>query len=337
MTGSHKGSTIDNYVRILKATNLRRGSELDAPSVFAIKVAVKAAKKRTGGPEAAQKRALTKDEVVGIGEVQTVPGVVNNLQEFRAATLIAIFGLLRCREALSLKRGDVVFSSAQAAITLRKSKTDQFMAGHTVVIGCSAKSRPGPCVDGFCPFLRLKAWFESCSGQADDLLFPGLTYETWRLDLRCVIAYLSGTPTSLDGVGTTSVALHSLRRTGEQLLWRAGFSLLHLREYGRWRSNAYLEYLKGVTLSEAPSYAAAMMAQPPEALPEPALKAHKEHMVSSTVSDPSASLMEGAPAKDKCGASSTLLKRPRTSRTTPASEDRGDRMGRLVVHGPKGP
>ncbi|KAF4731338.1 hypothetical protein FOZ63_017653, partial [Perkinsus olseni] len=138
-----------------------------APSVFAIKDAVKAAKKRTGGPEAAQKRALTKDEVVGIGEVQTVPDVVNNLQE----------------EALSLKRGDVVFSSAQAAITLRQSKTDQFMAGHTVVIGCSAKSRPGPCVDGFCPFLRLKAWFESCSGQADDLLFPGLTWRWYNVTL----------------------------------------------------------------------------------------------------------------------------------------------------------
>ncbi|KAF4689478.1 hypothetical protein FOZ60_001601 [Perkinsus olseni] len=98
-------------------------------------------------------RALTAAELVRLGQYSGPVPI-----DIKIAAILAIFGLLRVDEVLSLNRGDLVFSESGTAnlclrVTLRKSKTDGTGSfeeiaerdGTVVVLGCSSPGKTSGC------------------------------------------------------------------------------------------------------------------------------------------------------------------------------------------------
>ncbi|KAF4678730.1 hypothetical protein FOZ60_016188 [Perkinsus olseni] len=155
-TRMYKYSSIKTYCGSLKAVNLEKGYALGTTSTFAIKRALQASKKLLGDTTE-QKRALSRQEVQLIGSLNDFPGCKLELQCLKGATLLATFALLRAREALALRRGDVSFKADRMVVHIARSKNDQSASGHFIFVGCVAGEN--------------EASLESCSAATDPRSF----------------------------------------------------------------------------------------------------------------------------------------------------------------------
>ncbi|KAF4650714.1 hypothetical protein FOL47_000902, partial [Perkinsus chesapeaki] len=145
-----------------------------------------------------------------------------------------------------------------ANLDLHRSKTDGGGSfgirtsgrGDTVTIASIEKRLD--CQNRLCPVHALSEYINgirsgviSPDQQVQQQLFLGsagepLSYNEFLTGLHFVVR-------------STQVTTHSCRRTGTQLLFRAEYSILHLCQYGRWRSGpggAVLNYLDDVTACE---------------------------------------------------------------------------------------
>ncbi|KAF4649225.1 hypothetical protein FOZ61_001326 [Perkinsus olseni] len=255
-TGLYKYNTILTYTKSLRSANSSFGYTLSEADKFCVNLALKAARRKSDG-SLAQKRALQKEELVLMATISEVPDSNIPLEMLQVASLVTVFGLFRARETLALRYKDVSFGKdGKLMVDIVRSKTDQFGEGAQVIIGCVSND-PSSCANKCCPSHRLQRWLESVPvSHGNNLIFADLPYNQWRNDLKSIISYIAP---SVSTPQPNDVGVHSLRRTGAQLMWAAGYSLFHIQEYGRWKSLALMDYLKGVTKGLSTSYAAAML------------------------------------------------------------------------------
>ncbi|KAF4650873.1 hypothetical protein FOL47_000804 [Perkinsus chesapeaki] len=253
-------STIESYSRSLRALNKRFGYTLSPAAGFLASTALRAARKR-GTSTISQSRAFT------AAELERLASYVGSYSvDIKVAAILAIFGLLRVDEVLSLNYEDVSFSgfgevSCHMKVVIRKSKTDGVGSfeeitpkqGQVVCVGCTSSA--AVCNHSLCPFHRVFVFvssrFPPPTLTKSSPLFQSkdgsrLKYKDFLAGLRQM-------------TGATDIGTHSCRRTGCQLLYQSGCDILSLQEYGRWRSSAVNTYLVGATLSRAHSYSSRIL------------------------------------------------------------------------------
>ena len=166
----------------------------------------------------------------------------NTLPNLRllAITVLSYSGFLRFAELVALKRSDIRFKHTHLCVTIRKSKTDVYRDGHTLVI-----ARTG---SDICPYGLLKRYLKvaKIDSHSHAYIFRGVckghgksqyclrTGNTPLSYTRVREIVLSGLRKI--GVDTTQYGLHSLRSGGATAAARAGISDRLFKRHGRWRS-----------------------------------------------------------------------------------------------------
>ncbi|KAF4654653.1 hypothetical protein FOL47_009855 [Perkinsus chesapeaki] len=186
------------------------------------------------------------------------------------AMLLCAFALLRARECLALRLGDLRFlvrgGMDVVKIAIRKSKCDQLGKGALLTVGCAKGSKRRPCGERLCPVHNLYRYLtlgcaegrwqrckEALVFVAPEYMGEPLTYNGFLQGVRRLLGGVTG-----HGTGVTT---HALRRSGANWLWRAGVPLLNIREFGRWSTRGTLEdrYLSGATQSQQFLYCTAAL------------------------------------------------------------------------------
>ena len=153
-----------------------------------------------------------------------------------ALVVTAFFGLLRSREVVQLKWGDVIDNGHSFRLLIRHAKTARNGEVQEAFI---PKAQDG----AFCPYSALKHWRNTCAAlgiaSAEAPVFAS-SKEAGHVPLD--------TPLSVEGVGRavvdagrghgTGYTSHSCRRGGATELMQRGASTEQLRHLGRWKSEA---------------------------------------------------------------------------------------------------
>jgi hypothetical protein len=187
-----------------------------------------------------------------------------------AAILLAFFALLRKSEftvptaaqldrTRHLLRRDLNFSvntlgeTTAMSVFIKFSKTEQFGAEYAIPIAANG----GP----LCPVGAMIGWMAVRDHQPDDPLFgmpqAPLTADQFRRALQKLVR---ATP----GAANTRLLPHSLRIGGLLALQEAGASELVVQLLGRWRSDAYKEYLR----FSQPTFPTVVARHDPQRLPQ---------------------------------------------------------------------
>ncbi|EER10426.1 conserved hypothetical protein [Perkinsus marinus ATCC 50983] len=251
-------STIKTYTAALKTRNIEVGHIFSQIEVEHIRRALIAVRKENSGASVEPTAKLP----VTISQTrQALKACVKEKKRSGIALLVCIFGLLRCRECLGLRCNDITFNTIDdmdvVSLYINRSKCDRFGEGALVRIGCAVRSTARPCKEPLCAVHQLYAFmcdgFAANTMERTSLLFNNLSYSTFRRHVQEVFRS-SERPQS-------SVATHSLRRSGAQWMWFAGISTFNIAQYGRWSVQSVLErtYLKGVTKASEHQYASSMM------------------------------------------------------------------------------
>ena len=152
----------------------------------------------------------------------------------KALFSLAFFGFLRpCEMAKAqatpqhqLKRRDIKFTTHALYVSFSSFKHS---VGKPVVVRIDRQM--GSFV---CPWKNMWNYIASCSLGDDDLLFPYTVGYVQKVLHRCRV--ISGK--------AEKVTLHSFRRGGATWASQQGWSNSKLQTHGRWRSNAYISYVK---------------------------------------------------------------------------------------------
>jgi len=182
--------------------------------------------RRTFGRPQRRVAALTIDRLAAIvGSLET------SLKDMRDAVilLIGFAGAFRRSELVAIDREHVQIHETGAAITLRRSKTDQIGQGRTVSI---------PRVHGrLCPVVALEKWLQ-LSGIADGPIFRPITKARRAAERRIsaeAVARIIKTRTQAAGCDPNRYSGHSLR---------AGFATEAARlGVAKWRIKAQIGHL----------------------------------------------------------------------------------------------
>jgi site-specific recombinase XerD len=159
--------------------------------------------RRTLGTAVIQKTAaLTEDVKAMVNKVDEGPIGVRD----RALMLLGFAGAFRRSELVALNSEDCLFSKDGLVITLRRSKTDQLMAGRRIGVPYGADPET-------CPIRTTEAWME-CAGISSGALFRSINRHGQiqprrlaGLDVARVIKKLAHRV----GLDAASYAGHSLR------------------------------------------------------------------------------------------------------------------------------
>ena len=153
--------------------------------------------------------------------------------------LIAFAAFLRFDELISLRCNDVTFSDDHFSLCIRKSKTDQYRLGDSVVVAKGESSA--------CPYLMLRKYFDMAhiDNSTDLYLFRpifksrekcSLIYKNKPLSYtrcrECLISRLRPI------VGNLDIGLHSLRAGGATAAANAQVNERCWKRHGRWRSES---------------------------------------------------------------------------------------------------
>ena len=166
--------------------------------------------------------------------------VLNDRLMYRAAVLLAFFGMLRVSEftapsrttfdpLLHLTNNDISFTDAFhiVCIQIKSSKTDPFRLGVTVRVGTTQ--------DSLCPVSAMSQYLMQRPAVRGPLfIFRDATYLT-KNNIKNLLK------NSLPDV--ENISSHSFRRGGASYLAQAGLSHDVIQILGRWRSDAYRLYI----------------------------------------------------------------------------------------------
>ena len=162
-----------------------------------------------------------------------------------AACCIAYFGLLRVNEFTSpnhsnttntLQLADVALDSHTSPkiiqLTLHQSKTDQFRKGSHIFLGATSHY--------VCPVQALLQYLKNRGSRPGPLFIltnrKALTGSMFRTALKKALKELNLNPSSFN--------THSFRIGAATSAKQAGISDSYLKAMGRWRSDAYLKYIR---------------------------------------------------------------------------------------------
>ena len=158
-----------------------------------------------------------------------------------AASSIAFYGLLRCSEytassarffdaSVTLCFSDISFNEAGniMSIRIKASKTDPFRVGCSIRIGASARST--------CAIRAMQRYIAGITAQAGPLFrFSSGEYLTRHHMSQFLAASFPG---------RMDISTHSFRIGGASAAASAGCSDHQIQALGRWRSDAFLVYLR---------------------------------------------------------------------------------------------
>ncbi len=145
--------------------------------------------------------------------------------EYRLMGALALYGLLRIGEILNLQIGDVVCLSDSLLINVRASKTDVFRQGSTIAVGATETVN--------CPVALFRQW--NMVAKQKGSLFGA--------SRAAFVKYVKGQMASL-GFDSGSYSGHSFRRGGATALLCAGVHSEIIMRKGRWKSEAFRDYLE---------------------------------------------------------------------------------------------
>ena len=165
------------------------------------------------------------------------------LKHNRLLTLmvIAYAGVLRCQEALQIRRSDIAFHSSYVAIFLEKSKCDKYRQGRTVMI-----AHTGTPMD---PVGILYRYLLAADipVNSDKYIFRGLRFDKFsgKTCLRTIDRPISYSTVrdeirnSLSSIGLdcSNYGTHSLRAGGATAAANNGIPERLFRIHGRWQSD----------------------------------------------------------------------------------------------------
>ncbi|KAF4649500.1 hypothetical protein FOL47_002031, partial [Perkinsus chesapeaki] len=262
-------STIRTYVAGLKTRNIESGHRLTKLECERVKRAVKAAEKQ-GIYEVPVPGRDGEKIVLRPGHLRAVRRRGATEDPYWIVMLTCVFALLRARECLALKYGDIRFAMKGASdvmtLRIRKSKCDQLRRGAVLTVGCAKKSCRRPCGEPLCPVHNMyqylhkgvhAGWFapntEDCIFVNPELPGEAVTYNGYLSNVRAKFSSVD----DLRGF----VVTHAMRRSGANWLWHASVPLFNIREFGRWSTRGTLEdrYLSGASKSQQHLYSAAML------------------------------------------------------------------------------
>ena len=132
-----------------------------------------------------------------------------------------------------MRENDSVFQNTDdgiaLAIRIRKSKTDQGSLGVLrSLLPTGALLRPSTAVINW---MRLRGW---------DIESDGFLFKNMRLRIAGILKFAAlSNDVPVEGIST-----HSLRSGGTTTMFRAGYGLLEVKEWGRWKSSCFHGYLR---------------------------------------------------------------------------------------------
>ncbi|KAF4746848.1 hypothetical protein FOZ63_012946 [Perkinsus olseni] len=170
-------------------------------------------------------------------------------KESTTAYLLGVHALLRLKEVIALRKGDIEFIAGQAGahymrVNVSQSKTDQSASGQYVIVGCRQKEG-FHCGDPACAMHRVQQHLAARPGPLHASLFD-VTYRQLSYDIQTLVEIALSDQTEVV-IGRKSS--HSMRRTGVCLLANAEIPLESIAEYGRWQDVRTVanNYLRGQT------------------------------------------------------------------------------------------
>jgi integrase len=225
--------TIVKYTNEILLAQRQKGSVLNLAEHETIKRAKRACERIVG--RAKPTRAVTLSMI----QLNTLSKLSADHSSGIVLVLVGVAALLRLKELVSLKRKDVKFlDSSTCEIFVQESKTDQGRRGAKVHFGCVSKGSRTQCKKTFCPFHRLKRFYEETEYQ---LSLFNLSYSQAAKTVKKLLTTLTGTQVD------ARTSSHALRRTGVMMLLDAGISVSMISELGRWSDTRMVEtvYCRG--------------------------------------------------------------------------------------------
>ena len=185
-------------------------------------------------------KPITKKEPVTVAMlaamVQSSDGSLADLR-LMAMALLAFSAFLRCDELIKLRVCDVTFAAEHMAISLPKSKTDQYREGSTVMVARSGTQ--------ICPVAMLERYFEKAAlgSGTTELAFRGIVHTKTgeRLRKSGGLSYSRVRELMLQrlsslGFDAAAFGMHSFRAGGATAAANAGVPDRLFKRHGRWRS-----------------------------------------------------------------------------------------------------
>ena len=242
---SLKPSSINNYLNIVRLLHLDSGLKNPLQDNFAVRNLKRGIARAIGSPPK-QKLPITLDILLKIRNhlSWSSPRDV----AFWAGCIIAFFGFLRKNTLLPpsisspgdacLLRGDIVFHDNTCFdINIRKSKTIQFGQRILTIPFCSSPSSP------LCPVKAILNLFQVAPRGRDLPLFSyryrgqvcWWTHSSFNTHLKSILKKMGEDYSQYSG--------HSFRRGGASFGFRAGLSMIEIKQRGDWASNAVERYI----------------------------------------------------------------------------------------------
>ena len=183
-----------------------------------------------------KKEPITSDMLSAM--VKSCDGSLSDLR-LMAMALLAFAAFLRSDELINLRACDVSFVAGHMAISLPKSKTDQYRDGVTVMVARSGTST--------CPVAMLERYFDKAAltQSSTSLVFRGIvkTKTGERLRRSGGISYSRVRELMLQklsslGFDPKAFGVHSFRAGGATVAANAGVPDRLFKRHGRWRSDS---------------------------------------------------------------------------------------------------
>lgn len=226
-------SMISNTVYGLKWAHSLRNLPDPTENTF-VKNLLESSNRRLSKPKS-RKDPISSEDLVTLCNKYTHSSDVIVLRDL-SMILIAFSGFLRFDELSNLHCNDIQFFDTYFSIKIRKSKTDQYRHGASIVISKGATAA--------CPYLMLKRYMNAANLSSVDDTF--LFRPSFRSKYVCRLIY-KNKPLSYsrarecllnrlrEVVGDMNIGLHSLRAGGATAAANAGVNDRCWKRHGRWK------------------------------------------------------------------------------------------------------
>jgi len=196
--------------------------------------------------------------------IATIPEDLFGIRD-RALLLVGFFCALRRSELVGLTAEDLQPSPAGWMVTIRRSKTDQYAAGHWVAL----PTLSGP----MCPVSAVRTWLDA-AGITTGPIFRAID-TAGRIQSTALPAQSVGIVlrqrAAVAGIGANRLSAHSLRSGFAVSAVRAGVSLPLIQAVTRHATLAGLEPYVRAAGAPTPAQMARLIDQGTSALPEASL------------------------------------------------------------------
>jgi site-specific recombinase XerD len=220
-----KPASIGRRVAAIRYAHKLAGHDDPPTSSEAVKATVNGIR-RTVGAAPVRKAPATADKVVAMAALADAD--LKGLRD-RAILLLGFAGAFRRSELVALDVGDLEFCESGMRVHIRRSKTDQEGAGHTIAIMSGSIA---------CPVRAVRAWLEASKIAAGPLFRPigkGGRIGTERLADHSVVLVVKASASRI-GLDPKLFAGHSLRSGFLTSAAGRGASIFKMMDVSRHRS-----------------------------------------------------------------------------------------------------